>query len=63
MVLDINRSVLFQLNGNPANQKEDKVKMLTERINELVQQVRQSPSKQKKYLCLISPGNYKFYTC
>jgi hypothetical protein len=27
------------LNGNPASQKEEKVKMLTERINELVQKV------------------------
>ena len=31
---------LLQLNGNPANAKEEKIQMLTERINDLVQQVR-----------------------
>lgn len=30
---------LFQLNGNPMTPKEEKIQMLTERINDLVQQV------------------------
>ena len=34
--------LLFQLNGNPMTAKEEKIQMLTERINDLVQQVSQS---------------------
>jgi hypothetical protein len=37
------------LNGNPASQKEEKVKMLTERINELVQKV----SKKHYYNSIV----------